>query len=179
MKKLLLLSLTLVVLLTVSCGSDKKNEPAAAENSTENNDQVALVLEFKTLVNDKFKIYYSKEPNVEIGGEHFIDKYIYGDDDMQKTVFKFPKGVFPYKIRLDVGMNQKVENITIKNISVTYKDKVLDGDEGEYKKFWSPNECLKFNETNFVYDLVPSNGLKSPVFMANVEFQKKLIALSK
>ena len=117
MKKLLFLSLTLVVLLTVSCGSDKKTEPST-ENTTENNDQVTLVLEFKTLVNDKFKIYYSKEPNVEIGGEHFIDKYIYGDDDMQKTVFKFPKGVFPYKIRLDVGVNQKVENITIKNISV-------------------------------------------------------------
>jgi len=175
MIKTTFLSLLFLTLLNVSCGSKEKEE--SSENTTKN---VQLILEFKTSVNDKFKIYYSKNPNTEIGGELFIDKYIYGANDMQKVIFNFPKGDLPYKIRLDVGTNQKVETITIKNISIVYGDKTLSGDEGEFMKFWSPNECIKFDDVNYIYTLVPStNGIKTPVFMANIELQKKLRGLFK
>jgi len=179
MIKTTFLSLLFLTLLNVSCGS--KEEEQSSENATDKGSKnVQLILEFKTTVNDKFKIYYSKNPNTEIGGELFIDKYIYGDDDMQKATFNFPKGDLPYKIRLDVGTNQKVENITIKNISIAYGDKTLSGDEGEFMKFWSPNECIKFDDVNYLYTLVPStNGIKTPVFMANIELQKKLRSLFK
>lgn len=175
MLKTTFLSLLFLTLLNFSCGSKEKEE--SSENTPKN---VQLILEFKTSVNDKFKIYYSKNPNTEIGGELFIDKYIYGTNDMQKVIFNFPKGDLPYKIRLDVGTNQKVENITIKNISIVYGDKTLSGDEGEFMKFWSPNECIKFDDVNYIYTLIPStNGIKTPVFMANIELQKKLRGLFK
>jgi len=180
MKKTAFLALALIALLISSCGSKEKDQ--SEENSSDNgNGKIAeLIVEFKSTSNDKFKVYYSKDANSEIGGELFIDKYTYGSNEMQKVVFKFPEGEYPYKIRLDVGVNQKVENLTIKNITFKYGDKTIEGDEGEFMKYWSPNECIKFDEVNFVYNLVPSaNGIKSPVFMANIDFQKKLRSLNK
>lgn len=180
MKKIAFLSLVVIALVISSCGSKEKDqsEENASGNGTEKIGE--LVVEFKTTSNDKFKVYYSKDANSEIGGELFIDKYIYGSAEMQKIVFKFPEGEYPYKIRLDVGVNQKVENLTIKNITFKYGDKSIEGDEGEFMKYWSPNECIKYDDVNFVYNLVPSaNGIKSPVFMANIDFQKKLRSLNK
>ena len=177
MRKLIFWCLAMIIVLTISCG--KSDEKESSDKSTNSKKQFELILEFKTPVNDKFKIFYTVVPNVEITGDHMIEKYIYGNAEMQKVTFKFPNGDLPHKIRLDVGLNQNVNNITIKNISLLYGDKIINGDEGEYMKYWSPNDCIKYDETNFVYTLIATNGMKTPVFIANVELQKKLRNLFK
>lgn len=173
MKSLIKSLFLLTTLFLVSCGSEtKKNNES--EVSEAKNDQVELTVEFKSPVNDRFKVFYTIVPNVEITGEHMMTKYTYGSDEMQKIVFTFPTGALPYKLRLDVGENQSVNNITIKNVSLDYKDIHIDGDNGEFMNQWSPNESLKFDDQNFVYNLIPVNGKKEPVFIANIELEKKL-----
>lgn len=176
MKKALCHGLIIISLLFISCDSNKKEETS---EETTKKDLVELILEINSPLNDKFKIYYTKEANSEITGEHFIEKRFYGSSEMQKVVFQFPNGDMPHKIRLDVGVNQKAENITIKNISVAYKDKLINGNEGEFMKFWSTNECLKFNENDQNYTVIPANGQKTPIFIANVELEKELKKIRK
>ncbi|MBL7867728.1 MAG: hypothetical protein JNM71_06885 [Flavobacterium lindanitolerans] len=173
MNKFLKSSFILLSLIAFSCNSDSKKGKEPEASKTES-DQVELIVEFKSPVNDKFNVFYTVAPNVEITGEHLMSRMTYGDNTFQKVVFKFPDSVVPYKIRLDVGGNQSVENLTIKNISLKYKDKVIDGDNGEFMKLWSPNSSLVYDEQNYVYKIVAVNGLKSPVFMANVELEKRL-----
>ncbi|WP_177730883.1 hypothetical protein [Flavobacterium inviolabile] len=173
MKSLIKYFFLLTTLFLVSCGSETKKESENAVSETKSK-QVELTVEFKSPVNDRFKVFYTVVPNVEITGEYMMTKYTYGSNDMQKIVFTFPVGALPYKLRLDVGENQSVDNITIKNISLDYKDIHIDGDNGEFMNQWSPNESLKYDDQNFVYNLIPVNGKKGPVFIANIELEKKL-----
>ncbi|HRB72364.1 MAG: hypothetical protein E2604_01685 [Flavobacterium sp.] len=170
----LMKSIFLVAALSlVSCNSETKKD-SKTETTEAKSDQVELTVEFKSPLNDRFKVFYTVAPNVEITGEHMMTHFTYGSDEMQKIVFKFPAGVLPYKLRLDVGENQSATNLTIKNVSLDYKDIHIDGDNGEFMNLWSPNGSIKFDEQNFVFNLIPINGKKEPVFIANIELEKKL-----
>ena len=160
-----------------SCDSSKKEVKSTETNST--SDDVTLTIEAKFLLNDKFQIYYTKEPNVELSGEFFFDKYVYGSDQMQKVTFKFPKGVIPYKIRLDLGENNEQKNMSIKNIFISYKDNLINGDDGEFMSSWTPNESLIYNNKQFLYDIVLINGLHDPLLISNVNIEKKLLKFRK
>lgn len=170
----------LTALLTFSlfsCNSSKKDE--ASTDTDSSSGEVTLTIEAKFLLNDKFQIYYTKEPNVELSGENFFDKYVYGNDQMQKVTFKFPKGVIPCKIRLDLGENNEQKNISIKNISISYNDNLINGDDGEFMTLWTPNESLVYNSNQFLYDIVLINGLHDPLLISNVNVEKKLLKFRK
>lgn len=166
MKKYTFLYLFLVTVF-ISCNSTEKQEK----------DVFKLKMEFKSPLNDKFKIYYTILPYKDIDGQYFIDKYTYGSAQFQKIEFEFPKDVVPYKIRLDVGENQNIENLIIKNISVSYNNNIINGDEGLFMNYWSPNECLQYDKENFIYKIIPSNGKKSPVFMSNITLEEEIKSL--
>lgn len=144
----------------------------------EKDNQYQLNIEFRSTFNNKFRIYYSTRPYQDIDGQNFIDKYIYGSDDMQKVTFLFPKEIVPYKIRFDVGENQEVENIIIKNISVCYNGNCIDGNEGKYMNYWSPNECLKYNDKKYYYEVLKNkDSIKTPVFMSNINLENEIKTL--
>jgi len=179
MKKVILLILIAFTSTVISCGSDRKNTDSGNNNDEKNNrnKELELIVEFKSIVNDRFKVYYTVAPNVEITGEYILTNYTFGSDDIQKTVFKFPVGALPYKLRLDVGENQSVDKISIKNISIKYKDKYINGDNGNFMPFWSLNESIKYDESNFLYNIVPVDGKKGPVLIANVDLEEELLKL--
>jgi hypothetical protein len=176
MKNKILLS-ALLTFTFLSCDSTKKDSASTETDST--TEEVTLTIEAKFLLNDKFQIYYTKEPNVELSGENFFDKYVYGSDQMQKVTFKFPKGVIPCKIRLDLGENNDQKNISIKNILINYKGNVINGDDGEFMTLWTPNESLVYNNSQFLYDIVLINGLHDPLLISNVNVEKKLLKFRK
>lgn len=153
----------LVILLMLFSCNEKKN--------------YKLIIELKTEHNNKFRVYYSKRPYQDIDGQNFIDKYVYSSTIMQKITYDFPEDIVPYKIRFDVGENQNIENIIIKNISVSYDNKVINGDDCMFMNYWSPNECLIFDNLNYYYKIVPSNGKKTPVFMSNIILEEKIKTL--
>jgi hypothetical protein len=176
MKKINFLILFTITSLLVNCSSEeKKNEK---KNDLENK-QLELIVEFKSQVNDRFKVYYTVAPNVEITGEYMLTNYTFGSNELQKTVFKFPSGEVPYKIRLDVGENQLNDRISIKNISINYNNKVIDGDNGKFMPFWALNECIKYDENNFIYNIIPLNGKKGPVLVGNTDLEEELLKLYK
>ena len=167
----------LPLIMLLSCNSAQKDEVTLEKQSS--TDEVTLTLEASFLQNDKFQIYYTKEPNVELSGDLVIDKYVYGNDQMQKIDFKFPKGDIPYKIRLDLGENMEQKNISVKNISIQYMDQVINGDDGQFMKSWTTNESLVYDPSRFIYNIKLINGLHDPLFITSVDMEKKLLKLRK
>lgn len=168
---------SLISFLLISCNLTQKEDAAVEKKST--SDDVTLTLEAKFLLNDKFQIYYTKEPNVELNGDNLLNKYVYGSDQMQKVVFKFPKGIIPYKIRLDLGENVGQKNISVKNISINYKDNEINGDDGEFMKSWTTNASLVYDNNKFIYNIELINGLHDPLLITNVNLEKKLLKFRK
>lgn len=177
MRNINLFSILLPFIMLLSCNSAQKDEVTLEKQSS--TDEVTLTLEASFLQNDKFQIYYTKEPNVELSGDLVIDKYVYGNDQMQKIDFKFPKGVIPYKIRLDLGENMEQKNISVKNISIQYKDQVINGDDGQFMKSWTTNESLVYDPFKFIYNIKLINGLHDPLFISSFDIEKKLLKFRK
>lgn len=162
----------IVCVLFLSCNNVKKETLINKQNVN----NVQLIVEFKSLVNDRFRVYYTINEKDEINGDYQLVNYTYGSDTMQSTIFTFPVGAFPYKIRLDLGENQKNEHLTVKNISIKYKNKILDGNYGKFMDYWSNNECLIFNNETFEYDIIPSaNGKKGPLLISNPKLENELL----
>lgn len=143
-------------------------------NSINFNKKFQLEIEYLNPVNDKIKIYYTTIPGKEIDGSNFIDYYTYGKPNYQKILIDFPEKVTPYLIRLDISENQELNHLSIKNISLKYGERKINGDNGLYMNYWSPNESLKYN--NYKYDIIvsPNTNKKSPLFISNVHFTEEI-----
>lgn len=158
-----------------SCSEKKEN----IEQVEINKEPYSVTIEFKSNYNNVFRLFYSDSPDLEITGENLIEKYIFGSDDMQKVVFKLPQGEQAYKLRLDVGTNQKVDLLSIKNISISYNNKIIDGNDGLFMKYWNPNQSLIYDSSNFIYNVVPIDGVKSPMFMSNESLNNEILNIVK
>jgi len=166
MKKSRALLLLIFTTTFISCTNDK-------------NDHYKLIIEYETKVNDKIKVYYSTIPNADINGQNFIDKYTFAKNGIQKIIVDFPEDIVPFKIRLDICSNQNVSQLSIKNLSVSYGENIINGDDGEFINYWSPNESIQYNKNNFLYDIIvsPASGSKTPVFMSNINLEKEIKTL--
>ncbi|WP_438964937.1 hypothetical protein [Flavobacterium sp.] len=173
-KKLLLLSFSTFIL---ACGKENPNKEEKNNSTTLEN--VELLIEFNYNTPDKFIVYYSTDLNEEIDGSKMIEKKVFGGNYMQKLNFNFPNGDLPKVIRLDVGKNQKAENIIIKNISIKYNNKIINGDDGLFIANWDCNKSIIFDEENLKYNIVPFEGKKDPVLISNVNLTEELLKLYK
>lgn len=177
MKTISLLQYLTIFILLISCGSE--NQEKKQEKTAKENNLVELIVEFKSAFNDKFEVYYTVEPNEQIKGDYKLVCNTYGSDQMQRLVFQFPSGELPYKLRLDVGENPSANNITIKNVSVKYGDKLIDGDNGQFADYFNLYEGIKYNTDSFIYEFVPVNGKKDPFIFSNEYLDSRLLDLYK
>jgi hypothetical protein len=172
--------LIITSLFLLGCSEEKKDSHSEDSNKKSATEEVIMLLEFKNNINDVFKVYYSDDPNLEITGENVISKTVFNrGNDFQTIKFKFPIGEKPYKLRIDLGLNQKSENITIKNISLLYKDKIIDGDDGAFLNYWGQNQSLVWDNENYFYKIIPFEGNKTPILISNQELNNQLLEFYK
>lgn len=172
----------LAVFIFTGCDNTKEanNQSESEVVSNSLTKDVTLILEFKNKVNDIFRVYYSDDPSLEITGENVLNKHVFTNgNEFQKVEFKFPLGEKPYKLRLDLGVNQASTEITIKNISVKYGDKIIDGNDGLFLNYWGANQSLSWDATNYFYNVVPVDGMKSPMLISNPDLNNELLNLYK
>jgi hypothetical protein len=161
-----------LLFLTFSCGKSEKDNEDQKKPET---NPVELTIEHKYLLNDTFKIYYSKDINAPIDGTTEMTTQVIGTDGFQKTTFVLPIGDYPKVIRLDVGNNQDAESIEIKGIQITHGDAIIDNSDWVATTNWSPNTSLVVDaKSPNIYKIVPVDGKKGPVFMSNIVVNEKL-----
>ncbi|MEZ4786916.1 MAG: hypothetical protein R2790_03330 [Flavobacterium haoranii] len=178
MSKFFLLKIAVMVILITGCEKTKESISQSNNESNSVAKEVILTLEFKNKVNDIFKVYYSDDPTLEITGENVINKYVFTKgNDFQIVEFKFPIGEKPYKLRLDLGVNQSSTDITIKDITIKYDNKIIDGNDGLFLNYWGANQSLVWNNVDYFYSIVPYNGSKIPTLISNPDLDKELLNL--
>jgi hypothetical protein len=92
---------------------------------------------------------------------------VYASSEMQKIEVALPEKVSPINIRVDVGENKFQSNITIKNISVLYKTKTIDGNNGNFTDYFYPNEFISWDPEYYGYKLNSIGNAYDPFFMGN------------
>lgn len=165
--KLLLGALILFFTLN-SCKND-----VVKEEQTSSKDNFSVVIEGVFEKNDKLQVFYLLDGK-EWSEENSVSQAIYASKDMQKIELDFPKNVKIKNVRVDLGFNPTQSYVTIKNISVKYKDEIIDGDLEGYILYFTPNEFVTWDPNYFGYKLSTLNDNYDPFMMGNELFIDKL-----
>lgn len=149
-----------VLFLTLaSCNQKEESATIPKENFT-------VTIEGVFGKNDKLQVFYLTKDS-EWNDENSVVKPVYASSEMQKIEVVLPEKVSPINIRVDVGENKFQSNITIKNISVLYKTKTIDGNNGNFTDYFYPNEFISWDPEYYGYKLNSLGNAYDPFFMGN------------
>ncbi len=176
MKNIVLVAaLSFLSIAVTSCKTDEK-----VDTTKEQSDNIQVIVELKVQNNDIIQLFWAADAPDAYNGDNSISYNIYGSPNLQTITFDLPKNAKPKNLRLDIGgRNPNQAPISIKNISVKYKDASIDGDNGKYEKMWNTNACMKYNFETIEYNLTNDNGTFDPIMNGNEQFKKDLAKLIK
>lgn len=158
-----------------SCKTDEK-----VDTTKEQSDNIQVIVELKVQSNDIIQLFWAADAPDAYKEENSITYNVYGKNELQTLTFDLPKNTKPKNLRLDIGgRNPNQAPISIKNISVKYKDASIDGDNGKYEKMWITNGSMKYNFETLDYALTNENGTFDPIMNGNEQFKKELTKLIK
>lgn len=149
-----------VLFLTLTSCNQKE------ESATISKDNFTVTIEGVFGKNDKLQVFYLTKDS-EWNDENSVVMPVYAYSEMQKIVVALPEKVSPINIRVDVGENKFQSNITIKNISVLYKTKTIDGNNGNFMDYFYPNEFISWDPEYYGYKLNSIGNAYDPFFMGN------------
>ncbi|MCG2610370.1 hypothetical protein LZZ90_02470 [Flavobacterium sp. SM15] len=149
--------------------SCKNGENTEAEGK----DNVSIVIETVFAKNDYLQIYYLVKGS-EWSDANSVSKPIYASNEMQTVDFELPKGIIPENLRIDLGTNPTQNNVTIKNITVKYKSHVVNGDFGNYSKYFAPNIFVTWDPEYVGHKLIKVDNQYDPFIIGNDLLVSKL-----
>lgn len=168
MKIKFIISILLFGLLFSSC----KEEKIVKEKNN-----FSVIIEGVFTKNDKIQVFYLLDGD-DWKDINSVSQPVYASNNMQKIVLNFPDKVVPENIRVDLGFNPTQANVTIKNISIKYKSKVINGDFEKYTKYFYPNEFVTWDPNYFGYKLNVINDKYDPFLMGNDDLAIKLVKIT-
>ena len=129
-------------------------------------DNYSIEIEGLFQKNDKLEVYYLIEGK-DWNNDNSITQVVYASNKMQKITLDLPKGIEPKNFRVDLGVNPSQTYITIKNISIKFKDRTLDGGNENFLEWFTPNEFVIWDMNYYGYKLSTVNGSYDPYLMGN------------
>lgn len=159
--KVKLITANIILLLSFgACKNVEINEEVAIK------DNFSIVIEGVFTKNDKLQVFYLVEGK-DWSDENSISQPIYASNEMQKIELDLPKEIIPNNLRVDLGSNPTQSNVTIKNISIKYKNETINGDLGIFTDYFYPNQFVSWDPNYFGYKLSAIDGNYDPFFMGN------------
>ena len=104
------------LLLAVALFSCKKEDEAKQE--IDNKFKVTLNLLIQK--NDTLHLYYTEDNSINFKEESSIWLSLPGKNEAQDLTFELPEDVFPTQFRLDLGVNQENEKMTVKSVELGF-----------------------------------------------------------
>jgi hypothetical protein len=126
MKKSILLLLSTITLVLVSCKKESsEKEDIVQEEVVDNAFNVVLDVIIKQ--DDDVALYYTTDGSVDFSKIEPIWQGVKGSPLAQQIKYKLPEGVKPTQFRFDFGMNPKQEDIYFTKVTFSYlgKEKVV------------------------------------------------------
>jgi len=128
--------------------------------------------------NDTIQLFYIDETDNSYTESLSIKQFVEGKNELQTLRYKLPIGVKPKNIRIDLGERSNYhDSIQINNISFSYRDLVLDGNNGKYKEWFDFNQNIYWGTDTLVYKLKVESNFYDPQLNGNKVLNSKLIKL--
>lgn len=146
-------------------------------NNNSNKHSVKVLVDLMLLHDDNLQIFYKIKADDDYNELLSIKKTIHGKNEIQTITFELPAGIKPKNFRIDLGENPKMlDSILIKNISFQYKNNLLNGANGEYKKWFDLNSQTIESVNNWYY-LKPHEQNFDPFLSGNRNLNAVFIKL--
>ena len=162
--------LVLLTLVLVSCKEKKsanREEQSVKKNTADlyYSDDFYIMLKAKVVKEDEFQIFYKQNISESYMEDRSATIKISPNSEFQNVEFILPNDVYPYNLRLDLGMNSDQVSIQIKHITLGYKDQNFKIEAKDITRYFTLNEGVQIlpdsttfflkthkRENNIVYD---------------------------
>jgi len=184
MKKVVVLVVFLSVFLSCKNESNKKSgNPESISEKVEEDfieKTFIAILEGEFTKDDTFQLLYS-ETEEPFTGLELVRKKVTGKSGVQEVVFTLPKGIYPYKLRLDVGTNKEQGTIKIESLKFKYQKEEILINGNDFLTYFTPNPWIlkDKNTAQAVFNLTVkkiSNGERTISYAPYFNETQKLIA---
>ena len=150
MKTRIILSILLVTVFFTGCKNDKSVDSLEVVTPEVVDNTFKVTLKVIVKKDDDFSLYFTED-----GSINFKDQPIWqgvkGSESLQDVVYVLPEGTYPTQLRLDFGLKQDQEDITLKSVKMEYKGKTREILGAELINFF------RADDTKCTFD--PSTGL--------------------
>ncbi len=181
MKKVVLLTLSLIAFVTVSCKDDKKQEtndqPEQKEAPAKENFYVEM--DAQADKKDDLALYYTEDGTNNYTPEKALWRTV-NPGEQQTLVYDLPLNVLPSNIRLDFGTNKAQEWVTVSRIKFAHQGNNFEIKGSEFLQYFD-NNVFK-TEVDSVKGTITfkkdGNTYVTPYYTPNVKLVEKLSELS-
>jgi len=122
-----------LLLLTLSCAKLEEKH-------------TIVKIDLKSLNDEKIQFFYTNNKIKYFTDELMFANKIEGSTQFQTVEFKLPKNFRLNRLRIDLGENKLETPIFIKNINISYGNKIIEIDENNMNRFFSTNIYLKTSD---------------------------------
>lgn len=122
-----------LLLLTLSCAKLEEKH-------------TIVKIDLKSLNDEKIQFFYTNNEIKYFTDELMFANKIEGSTQFQTVEFKLPKDFRLNRLRIDLGENKLETPIYIRNINISYGNKIIEIDEKTMNRFFSTNIYLKTSD---------------------------------
>lgn len=175
MKTRIILSILLGAVFFTGCKNESSKEN---QSKTEQfiDETYRVTLDVTVKKNHDFQIYYTDKTSADFNEKESLWIKVKGSELPQKIVFVIPKDILPTLFRLDFGLNNQQEDITLHSVRVDYLGKKFVVSGKEIANFFRPIEDTKINfETGVISPIIKDGkGIEPVLYPQEIPLEKEL-----
>lgn len=178
MKTRFFVGIILASVLFVGCKNDKATQTVIEEPAID--EQFKITLDMIVKQDDDFQVYY-KNGDAQFNEEQSVWVNVKGSGAPQQVVFRLPQGVVPDLIRIDLGMSNTQEDMTITGIHVDYLGKNFTTQGPDIANYFRPLEGteIDFNTGVIKATLKDGKRIEPVLYPHEIPLGEKLVSIGK
>lgn len=166
---LVFLFLLLGALLLLSCNGNKAQKQK---------NYFKVSIDLIAYQESSMQLFYVINADDSYSEDLSLRKNVKASSQLQRLVFELPLGIKAKNIRIDLGENENEnDSVQIQNIRFEYKHQVLNGNQGQYKSWFTFNPNVVAGKNKLTFHLKKANGIFDPQLNGNRVLNAKLVKL--
>lgn len=171
----------ILFLLTLSCGSEKKEEKKKTETEVITSDTKICKVYVRGVFpkDDVFEIFFSEMATDPFSQKNSMSARFKGNNEVQELIFDL-EDYYPEKIRLDIGNNKTMKEIIIEEIIIKYNDNVFKIDKSKISTYLKSNQFITLGSDNNILlmpIMIEGKEVYDPFFVSSPLLVKELVRL--
>jgi hypothetical protein len=159
MKTRIIAVFALLSTVFIGCKNEKSTDatPEQIEQQQAADEVFKVTLHAVVKQDDNFQVYYRNDDQ-EFAEERSVWVAVAGKPEAQDIVFNMPEDVKPSLIRIDLGVNDKQEDITLYRVDLNYIGTKFTAEGGNLQNFFRPLDKTEIDFTTGVIKAKVENG---------------------